>query len=55
MLTGVRTFSCHACALDYIVDMANSLDDNVAQQLATYPLSFSELMDELSMLNLVTP
>ena len=55
MLTGVRTFSCHACALDYIVDMANSLDENVAQQLATYPLSFSELMDELNMLSLVVP
>ena len=52
-LSDVRTFACHACSLDYLVDMASSLEEDVTLQLPTYPMPFSELLDELDLLSLI--
>ena len=52
-LADVRTFACHACSLDYLVDMSSSFGENVTLQIPTYPMPFSELMDELDSLSLI--
>ena len=52
-LSDVRTFPCHVCSLDYLVDLSSSQGEDFVLQIPTYPVSFSELMDELDMLNLI--
>ena len=52
-LADVRTFSCHACSLDYLIDLAGSQEVDEILQMPTYPVPFSELMDELDSLSLV--
>ena len=52
-LADVRTFACHACSLDYLVDMVNSFDENITLRIPAFPMPFSDLMDELDLLDLI--
>ena len=52
-LADVRTFACHACSLDYLVDMANSFEGNFTLRIPSCPMPFSDLMDELDLLSLI--
>ena len=52
-LADVRTFACHACSLDYLVDIASSFEENVTLHIPTHPVAFSDLLDELDLLSLI--